>query len=203
MESKDRRPAVFLDRDGTINVEVDYLADPADLELLPGVPAAVAALNRADFRVVVVTNQSGIARGVLDEAALETIHDALTARLARAGARVDAIYHCPHHPTEGVPPWRASCECRKPRPGMLVRAAAELGLDLTRSWIVGDSVRDLEAGAALGVPGILVATGKGALERASLARIAAPTPLFLPDLPAAVRHILAASGRPASAAQGR
>lgn len=154
------RPAVFLDRDGTINEEVDYLSDPADLVLLPGAAAAIRRWNGAGYLVVVVTNQSGIARGLLDEERLREIHDRLQRMLAREGAAIDAFYHCPHHPDFGEPPLRERCGCRKPAPGMLLRAAEELHLDLERSWIVGDSLRDLEAGAAVGVRGILVETGK-------------------------------------------
>lgn len=154
------RPAVFLDRDGTVNREVDYLADPGELELLPGAAEAIARWNDAGWLVVVVTNQSGIARGILSEERLREIHDRLALILAERGAVIDAFHHCPHHPEIGEPPYRCDCDCRKPAPGMLLRAAAELSIDLSRSWIIGDSFRDLEAGAAAGVPGILVATGK-------------------------------------------
>jgi len=154
------RQAVFLDRDGTINEEVDYLSDPEQLVLLPGAAAAIRRWNEAGYLVVVVTNQSGIARGLLDEARLREIHDRLREMLRVEGAELDAFYHCPHHPDLGEPPLRARCDCRKPAPGMLLRAAEELGIDLARSWIVGDSLRDLEAGAAAGVRGILVETGK-------------------------------------------
>jgi D-glycero-D-manno-heptose 1,7-bisphosphate phosphatase len=154
------RPAVFLDRDGTINREVDFLSDPTELELLPGAAQAIARLNEAEWAVVVVTNQSGIARGFLDEERLAEIHGALETLLEMEGAKLDAIYFCPHHPTVGEDPYRLDCSCRKPAPGMILRAAVELGLDLRASWIVGDSLRDLDAGAAAGVRGILVGTGK-------------------------------------------
>lgn len=177
------RPAVFLDRDGTINVEVDYLRDPGDVQLLPGAAAAIARLGAAGFACVVVTNQSGIARGLLDEARLAEVHARLEELLADEGARLDATYHCPHHPNFGNAP---PCDCRKPLPGMLRRAAEELGLDLSRSYIIGDSPRDLEAGAALDVPGYLVESGKpvdlAARDRYSV----------VPDLSAAVDALLAA-----------
>jgi D-glycero-D-manno-heptose 1,7-bisphosphate phosphatase len=191
------RPAVFLDRDGTVNVDVEYLSDPDELVLLPGAGAAIAALNRAGYDVVVITNQSGIARGMLDEERLTAIHARLVELLAREGAHVDAIRYCPHHPTEGRPPYRADCDCRKPLPGMIVSAARELSSDLSRSWVVGDSMRDLQAGAALGVPGILVATGKD--ERHRLGELVRPEPRFAEDLQAAVALILresAAGSRP-------
>ena len=156
-----RRPAVFLDRDGTINVEVDYLRRIEDLVLIPGSARAIARLNRAGYPVVAVTNQSGIARGLLDEQTLSEIHERLAVLLAAESAHLDAVFVCPHHPEHGEAPHRRDCDCRKPAPGLLFRAAEELGLDLARSWMVGDSLRDLEAGAAAGVRGILVGTGKG------------------------------------------
>jgi D-glycero-D-manno-heptose 1,7-bisphosphate phosphatase len=127
-------------------------------------------LNRAGWPVVVVTNQSAVGRGMLSEAELAAIHATLAELLAARGARLDAIYSCPHHPTEARGAFLCNCECRKPKPGLLLQAARELGLDLGRSWIVGDSERDLAAGAAVGARGVLVATGKGALERERLAR---------------------------------
>lgn len=164
------RPAVFLDRDGTLNVEVDYLADPARFELLPGAAEGLARLAAAGFALVVVTNQSGVARGLLDEDVLARIHDRMGAELAARGVTLDLVLHCPHHPTEGSGAHRADCSCRKPRPGMLLEAAGRLGLDLDASWCIGDSLRDLEAAAAVGARGILVRTGKGAAEEAALAR---------------------------------
>jgi D-glycero-D-manno-heptose 1,7-bisphosphate phosphatase len=154
------RAAVFLDRDGTVNREVDYLAHPDQLELLPGAAEAIKRLNQSGRPVVVVTNQSGIARGKLDEATLARVHERLDALLAGFDAHIDAYYACPHHPEHGEAPYRATCSCRKPLPGMLLRAAAEHDLDLSSSWMVGDSLRDVEAGRAAGTRAILVATGK-------------------------------------------
>ncbi len=128
-------PAVFVDRDGTLNREVGYLRRVADLRLVPGTAGAVRALTDAGFAVVVVTNQSGIARGLITPAVLAAIHQTLRDRLARAGARLAGIYVCPHHPTAGTPPLRRRCRCRKPAPGMIVRAVRELGLDLARSYL--------------------------------------------------------------------
>lgn len=177
------RPAVFLDRDGTINAEVDFLRDPADLALLPGAAEAIARLAAAGFACVVITNQSGIARGYLDEATLAEIHARLRTLLAAEGAQLDGIYHCPHHPEidSGAP-----CDCRKPLPGMLRLAAEEHDLDLSRSFVIGDSPRDLEAGLALGVPGFLVETGKS-VDAAAHERYT-----VFADLPAAVDALLAA-----------
>ncbi|MCB9916192.1 MAG: HAD family hydrolase [Planctomycetes bacterium] len=180
------RPAVFLDRDGTLNAEVDFLTRPEELVLLPGAAAAVRRLNEAARVVVVITNQSGVARGKLDEAQLGRIHARLDELLAAAGARVDAYYYCPHHPTVGPDAYRKDCDCRKPLPGMLVRAAREHDLDLGASWTVGDSLRDVEAGLAAGTRAVLVATGKpDRLARESAACFAAA------DLGAAVDAILA------------
>ena len=156
------RRAVFLDRDGTIVREVEYLRSPEELRLLPRAGEAIRRLNEAGFAVVVVTNQSGIARGLLTEGDLEEIHTVLRRRLARRGARVDAIYSCPHHPEAPLPEYRRRCQCRKPLPGMLVRAGRELDLDLARSYAVGDGERDVEAGRRAGCRTVLVRTGYGA-----------------------------------------
>ncbi|HJM56943.1 MAG: D,D-heptose 1,7-bisphosphate phosphatase [Planctomycetes bacterium] len=154
--------AVFLDRDGTLNREVNYLADPAQLELLPGVAEGLSRLAREQWLLCVVTNQSGVARGLVSEEALAEIHGRLREMLASEGAHLDWIGHCPHHPEHGPPDLRRACDCRKPEPGLLLRAAAELDIDLTRSWMVGDSARDLEAGRSAGCRSILVGTGNGA-----------------------------------------
>jgi D-glycero-D-manno-heptose 1,7-bisphosphate phosphatase len=187
------RRAVFLDRDGTLIRERDgaWILTPDDVELLPGAADAVRRLNDAGLCVVLVTNQSAVGRGLLDEAGLARVHARLAELLARAGARLDRIEHCPDHPTEGVGRYRRDTDRRKPGPGMLRDAAAALGLDLAASWTVGDAERDLAAGAALGVPGILVLTGKGAGERERM-RAAGRAPRHVaPDLAAAVRWLLA------------
>ena len=150
------RPAVFLDRDGTLNVEVNYLHRPADLTLVPGVPEAIRRLNLAGLPVIVVTNQAGIARGYYDVAALYRLHNHLVEVIARAGAHIDAFFFCPHHPDFTGP-----CECRKPAPGMLLAAARLHHLDLRRSWMVGDTASDIAAGHAAGCRTILVRTGYG------------------------------------------
>lgn len=183
------RPAVFLDRDGTVNVEVDYLADPAQLELIPGVAKAIARLNAAGLAVVLVTNQSGIARGMLSEERLAEIHERLAEMLAPEGARLDHIEYCPHHPTIGGERYGRECDCRKPAPGMLRSACEALELDLERSWVVGDSLRDLSAGETLGVRGILVRTGKGQAQLDGL-RAGARPPQVAADLAEAVEIIL-------------
>jgi D-glycero-D-manno-heptose 1,7-bisphosphate phosphatase len=190
-ESKAARPAVFLDRDGTLNREVDYLSRADEFEFLPGVPTALARLAQAGFALVVVTNQSGIARGKLDEATLGEIHRRMEQELAAEGVQLDGIEFCPHHPKVGPPAYRRTCGCRKPAPGMLLVAAAAHDLDLARSWTIGDSGRDLEAGHAAGTRAILVLTGKGRQELARLEGEGARPGLVAEDLVAAVELILA------------
>ena len=163
------RAAVFLDRDGTLLDELGYLGDPDELLLLPGAADGVRALADAGWAVVVLTNQSGIARGLFTESDLAAVHARLERELARAGARLDGILHCPHHPEHGPPELQRVCACRKPAPGLFTEAALRWSLDLEQSWSVGDSARDLEAGDRAGVAGgILVLTGKG---RATLAEL--------------------------------
>lgn len=155
------RPAVFIDRDGTLTEEVGYVNHPKRLRLLPRSGEAIRRLNAAGVPAVVVTNQAGIARGYFGEDVLQAVTGELHAQLERAGARLDGVYICAHHPTEGEPPFRSQCDCRKPRPGLLLRAAAELGLDLRRSVMVGDKPSDLEVAPPVGARGVLVLTGYG------------------------------------------
>lgn len=184
------RRAVFFDRDGTITREGEWIKHPGALELVPGAADGIARLSRAGFAIVMFTNQSAVARGLITESELAVIHARLQEMLASEGAHLDAIYYCPHHPTEGVGAYRVECDCRKPKPGLVLRAAAEMNLDLAQSWCVGDMERDLQAGAAAGLPGILVATGKGVEEEARM-RAAGRTPRwFVADLGAAADTIL-------------
>ena len=150
------RPAAFLDRDGTLVNDPGFQRDPSTVELLPGAAAAVARLNAAGIVVIVVTNQSGIARGLITPAEYAAVERAITARFAEAGAVLDATYHCPHYPAVGGP-----CECRKPGSLLYRRAAEEWRLDLPASWGVGDRVSDLQPVLALGGRGVLVRTGAG------------------------------------------
>jgi D-glycero-D-manno-heptose 1,7-bisphosphate phosphatase len=160
-DSKPLRPAVFLDRDGTVNVEVHYLSQPHQLELLPTVSETISTLNSLGIAVVVVTNQAGIARGYFPEHRLLAVHEHLQRMLVEQNAWLDGIYYCPHHPTAGLGNYRVVCDCRKPMPGMLTRAAEELGLDLSRSLMIGDRESDLQAGANAGCQTALVRTGYG------------------------------------------
>lgn len=156
------RRAVFLDRDGTLIEEVDYLSSPSQVRVLPGVPQALTGLRELGFLAVLVTNQSVIARGLLTEVGLEEVHAEMGRQLGQApSAEVDAIYYCPHHPYAGNPPYRCICECRKPKPGLLIQAAADLDIDLRHSYMVGDKLSDLEAGWNAGCRSILVLTGYG------------------------------------------
>lgn len=151
------RPAVFLDRDGTVVVERDYLRDPADVRLVPGADEAIRSLHDAGFAVVIVTNQSGIARGLYTEADYRAVRARLASLLAERDATPDGTYHCPHHPDFTGP-----CDCRKPDTGMHRTAAEELGLRLEGCFCVGDKTSDVLAAQALGGTGILVRTGYGA-----------------------------------------
>jgi D-glycero-D-manno-heptose 1,7-bisphosphate phosphatase len=184
--SKGGRPAVFLDRDGTINVEKEYLHRAEEFEFVRGAPEAIRLLKEAGFLVVVVTNQSGVARGYYDEAAVHRLHRFVDNELATAGATIDAYYLCPHHPRHGIGPYRTECACRKPLPGMLLAAASDLGIDLSLSWIVGDKAADVEAGIAAGCRPLLVRTGYGAAE----ANFVPPGVTVCDDILAAARVIL-------------
>ncbi len=150
----DARRYVILDRDGTLNVERNYLSDPEGVELLPKVPEALAYLRSLDFGLVVITNQSGLARGYFDRPTLDAIHHRLASLLAEHGGALDGIYVCPHMPNAG-------CACRKPAVGLVRQAEADLGFDARRSFVIGDNVADIEIGKALGAPTILVMTGYG------------------------------------------
>lgn len=166
------RRALFLDRDGTLVEPRHYPSHPEDLVLYAGIAPELRRLQRAGFALIVVTNQSGIARGYFDEDDLRAMHAHLARELARDGVRLDGIYHCPHHPDGVIPGLAVACDCRKPRPGLLLRAGAEHALDLARSWFVGDILDDIEAGRRAGCRSVLVDLGTeppppGALRRPS------------------------------------
>ncbi|HEU5041761.1 MAG TPA: HAD family hydrolase [Gemmatimonadales bacterium] len=181
-----RTAGVFLDRDGTLIEDPGYLADPDGVRLLPGSAAAVARLNRAEIPAIVVTNQSGIARGLLSEAQYRATEARVDDLLAHAGARLAGHYMCPHHPDLTGP-----CDCRKPGTLLYRQAAERLGLALGACWWVGDRLRDVQAAPALGGRGILVLTGEG---RAESARPEAAAFSVVPDLAAAVERILRDAG---------
>jgi len=175
--------AVFVDRDGTLNEESGYLFRKEDCRFIPGVIKAIVQLNKAGFLVVVITNQSGIARGYYSEADLHQLHLYMANEIKVSGGRVDGWYFCPHHPdylSDG-----AQCDCRKPMPGMILRAAHELGIDLASSWMVGDKIADVKAGIAAGCQTIMVKTGYGEVEALS----ALPGQITLDDFCAAADYI--------------
>ena len=167
-------PAVFLDRDGTLIEESGYLDRLERLAFFPFTADAVRLLNRAGLAVVVVSNQSGVARGLLTEAFVAQTHQFITERLEQGGAKIDAFYYCPHHPDGIVDEYRQRCDCRKPLPGLLRKAARDLGLDLRRSFAVGDRWPDLGAGEAVGARRVLVRTGHGRITEAAADQYAAP-----------------------------
>lgn len=154
--------AVFLDRDGVINEETHYLSDPQQLRLIPSAARAIRLLNRRAIPIIVITNQAGVARGYYPESQVAVLHHALAARLAEEGAHIDRFYYCPHHPTEGRPPYRIDCDCRKPKPGLLLQAAADFGLDCAQCYLIGDKASDLAAGRRAHCRTVLVKTGYGA-----------------------------------------
>jgi D-glycero-D-manno-heptose 1,7-bisphosphate phosphatase len=180
------RPAVFLDRDGTIIEDVGYLRDVSQIDLLPWAADAIRQLNEAGYAVIVITNQSGVGRGFYDEAHVQATHRALDAMLGERGARIDGYYYCPHYPESSDSRYGGKCDCRKPAPGLLQRAAAELGLDLAASWMVGDWWRDVQAGIGAGTRTILVRTGRSAEHR--------PAPPDAPRPDAILNSLMEAAG---------
>lgn len=153
--------AVFLDRDGTINREVDFLRRVEDVRLLPGVAEGMRALKAAGFMLVVVSNQSGLARGIFDEGQLALVQLEIKRQLAEYGASWDAVYFCPHHPSEGVVEELVlDCHCRKPKPGLVLMAAEEMNISLADSFLIGDRLRDVACGLAAGVKSVLVQSGR-------------------------------------------
>ena len=161
------RVGVFIDRDGTVNEEVGYLDDLDRLRLIPGAARGIRLLNEAGLVTILVSNQSGVARGYFPESRVKEIHAGLACMLGAEGARLDAIYYCPHHPDFGPPGLRVACNCRKPRTGMIARGVEEFGLDAARSYVLGDKLTDIACARAAGSIGVLVQTGYGRGERDS------------------------------------
>jgi len=190
------RPAIFMDRDGTVSDEVGYVNHIERYRLLPRSAAAIRRINQAGYLSFVVTNQAGVARGLFDEALILKVHETLNGWLNDAGARLDGIYYCPHHPKEGLPPWRADCDCRKPKPGLLLRAAREHDVDLPASYMIGDTVLDIEAAHNVGATGVLVLTGYGKGDLTFRMEQRGLKPAFIAeDLLDAVEWILKREGR--------
>lgn len=190
MEQPTGRAGVFIDRDGTLNVEVDYLRSPDQLQLIDGAADSIRKLNERGLVTCVISNQSGVARGLLTESDLVGIHARLREMLLSAGAILDNIYYCPHHPTAGIEPYRTDCPCRKPKPGMLAQGAREFGLALERCFVVGDSIVDIQAGNAVGAHTILVRTGYGITAEETLKREGIPVTAVVPSIVEAVTFIL-------------
>ncbi len=183
--------AIFLDRDGTLNEEVGHIVAPEQFRLFNFAPEAVRLINESGWRALVVTNQSGVARGHFTEEFLAEIHRLMDGSLRRKGARLDAFYYCPHHPDFGEPPYRLDCGCRKPRPGLMERAARDFDLDLTGCFVVGDRYRDVEMGYAVGARSVMVKTGFGREEyETQRERWPRPPEFVAEDLLEAVRWIL-------------
>jgi D-glycero-D-manno-heptose 1,7-bisphosphate phosphatase len=173
--------AVFLDRDGTIIEEVGYLSSPDQVLLLPSAAQAVRRLNERGIPVVVVTNQSGVARGFFTEESVVAVHAAVRALLAEHGARIDAFYFCPHHPDGTIPSYTRHCSCRKPLPGLLESAASDLSLNLASSIVIGDKQLDVETARSAGARGVLVLTGYGREELTRIQSVGSVKPDFVAD----------------------
>ncbi len=156
-----KRPAVFIDRDGTISEEVGYVNHPSRYRVFPYAAEAIRTITDAGWLAVLVTNQAGVARGYFAEDLITEVHSALARELERGGARLDAVYYCPHHPSVGEPPYRLDCDCRKPRPGLIRRAADELNVDLAASWMIGDRYGDVELARNAGLRSAFVLSGYG------------------------------------------
>lgn len=182
------RPAVFLDRDGTIVVERDWILRPEQLELEQGSLAGLQMLQILGLPLIVLSNQSAVARGLLRVEELEDVHARLRSMLAAHGVQLLDVLYCPHHPKEGVGVWRSDCACRKPKSGLLDTAARLHDVDLTQSWLIGDALRDVQAATTAKCRAVLVRTGKGRAEEARV-RKELPHVAVVDDLRAAAQHI--------------
>ncbi|RPJ22778.1 MAG: HAD family hydrolase [Desulfobacteraceae bacterium] len=156
-----KKPAVFIDRDGTINEQMGYVNHLSRFRILPRVPQAIRMLNRHGFLVVVVSNQSGVARGYYSLDLVKTLHHLLVTRIREKKGTIDGIFFCPHHPAGSVPEFSRDCDCRKPKTGLIEQARKSFEIDLQRSFVVGDMCTDMELAQRAGVPGVMVKTGYG------------------------------------------
>ena len=155
------RPAVFIDRDGTLSEEVGYINHPSRFRLFPFAADAIRHLNENGWLAILVTNQAGVARGYFSEEMIKTVHAQMRSELENAGAKLDAVYYCAHHPSVGEPPYRQDCNCRKPKPGLIARAAKDFEIDLEKSWVVGDRYSDVELARNAQVKSMFVLSGYG------------------------------------------
>ncbi len=184
--------AVFIDRDGTISEEVGYINHPSRFRVFPYAAAAIKHLNENGWLAIVVTNQAGVARGYFTEEMITTVHAEMTSTLKREGARLDAVYYCAHHPSVGDPPYRFDCDCRKPKPGLIIRAVKDFDIDLAGSWMVGDRYSDVELARNAGVQSMFVLSGYGRGEWEQQRETWTEQPdLVAEDLLEAVRAIVA------------
>jgi D-glycero-D-manno-heptose 1,7-bisphosphate phosphatase len=156
-----KRPAVFIDRDGTISEEVGYVNHPSRFRVFPYSAQAIRTLNEFNWLAILVTNQAGVARGYFAEDVIGQVHEQLNKALETSKARLDAIYYCAHHPSVGEPPYRVDCDCRKPKPGLIQRAAADFEIDLEHSWMIGDRYSDTELAHNAGLKSAFVLSGYG------------------------------------------
>jgi D-glycero-D-manno-heptose 1,7-bisphosphate phosphatase len=203
--------AVFLDRDGVLNAMVynadfglvDSPANPGEFRLLPGAAEAVRRINAAGFLAVVISNQPGIARGKFSPALLQAITEQMMNGLQAGGGHLDAVYYCPHHPQGEVEAYTQACDCRKPQPGLLLRAAAELDIDLAASYFIGDGLTDIQAGKAAGVTSILIYASSLLYLSPELARLKVQPDQIVKNLLEAVDWVLCAEQANRSAAQGK
>ncbi len=190
-----KRKAVFLDRDGTIIEEANYLADPDGVRLLDGAAKGIQMLKEAGYFIVVTTNQSGVARGYFSEETLRQVNERMRVHLREEGTDIDALYYCPHYEQGSLEEFALACECRKPLPGMIHQASREHELDLYQSWVIGDKTADIEFGRAVDCRTVLVLTGYGQQTKAQgFAQDRRPT-LVVKNLSAAAVTILASGER--------
>jgi D-glycero-D-manno-heptose 1,7-bisphosphate phosphatase len=189
-----KRRAVFMDRDGTISEEIGYVNHPSRYRVFPYSAEAVRLLNEAGWLVILVTNQAGVARGYFTEEVIAAVHDVLKQELSGRGAHLDAIYYCAHHPTVGEAPYRFDCDCRKPKPGLIERAATEFDIDLAQSWMIGDRYSDIELAHNAGVHSAFILSGYGRGEWEYQRAVWKREPeLVAEDLLEAVRKIVGAN----------
>ena len=187
-----KKPAVFLDRDGTINEQMGYINHPSRFILLPGAAEAIKLLNANGFLAIVVSNQSGVARGYFPLELVHEVHGNMERMLEKGGARLDGIFFCPHHPRGTVPAYSLKCDCRKPETGLIKQAGRKWNIDLARSYVVGDRCLDLEMASRAGIKGLLVLTGYGRGERDYLLGDSPAKPAYVAkDLLEATRWIVA------------
>ncbi len=187
------QPAIFIDRDGTINEDIGYASHPDQLLIYSFAAEAIRLASDAGFKIIIVTNQSGIARGLYDETMLAAIHEKLIRELKREGARIDAIYYCPHHPQIGNESYKKDCDCRKPQTGMLEQAAREHHVHLEKSFVIGDKASDINLATNAGARGVLVMTGYGGDTLANVEHRPCYPAIVAEDLLEAVKLILSRS----------